>query len=115
MNMEDSMENAPHTSPNTPRAEQQFFDDPAMDRLMGTVMALAQEHYVLRDRVRALEGELARTKALNPAALDQEPTPEQRAETTADRSDFVEALLKPLLGQQEALGAPGRHSLKANG
>lgn len=96
-----------------PRPEQQFFDDPAMDRLMGTVMALAQEHYVLRDRVRALESELAKTKALDPAALDQEPTPEERAATSIDRADFVDALLKPLLGNQDSLGTPGRLSLKA--
>ncbi len=35
--------------------EQQFFKDPAIDRLMGMVMALAAEVYILRDRTRALE------------------------------------------------------------
>ncbi len=99
----------------SPRAEQQFFDDPAMDRLMGTVMALAQEHYVLRDRVRALESELAKTGSLDRASLDREPDDGERAETASDRSDFVDALLKPLLGQQDALGTPGRLSLKAGG
>ena len=32
---------------------------PAVDRLMGVLMALATEHYVLRDRYRALERQLA--------------------------------------------------------
>ena len=41
---------------------------------MGTVMALAQEHYVLRDRVRALESELAKTGSLDRASLDRNPT-----------------------------------------
>ena len=36
-----------------PRPEQVFFADPAIDRMMGVVMALAGEVYVLRDRVRA--------------------------------------------------------------
>jgi len=96
------------------RPEQQFFDDPAMDRLMGTVMALAQEHYILRDRVRALERELARTKKLDLAMMEKEPTTEEHLATADDRNDFVEALLKPMLGCQDALGVPGRFSLKGD-
>ncbi|MFL2770219.1 MAG: hypothetical protein ACJZ9F_04340 [Rhodospirillaceae bacterium] len=94
------------------RPEQQFFDDPAMDRLMGTVMALAQEHYVLRDRVHALERELARTKKLDLAMIEKEPTAEERLATADDRNEFVEALLKPMLGYQDAIGVPGHFSLK---
>ena len=33
--------------------EQTFFPDPALDRAFGVVMALAQEVWVLRDRVAA--------------------------------------------------------------
>ena len=36
-------------------AEQTFFEDPALDRAFGVVMALATEVYVLRNRQRALE------------------------------------------------------------
>ena len=36
------------------RPEQTFFPDPAIDRELGVVMALATEVYVLRDRTRAL-------------------------------------------------------------
>ena len=97
------------------RPEQQFFEDPAIDRLLGTVMALAQEHYVLRDRVRSLEAELEKTKSLDRSALDAEPSDEERAETAQDRADLVEALLKPLLGRQDSLGTPGRLSLKVGG
>ena len=39
-----------------PSPEQTFFEDPAIDRLMGVTMALAAEVYVLRERLRALEG-----------------------------------------------------------
>ena len=36
-------------------AEQTFFEDPALDRAFGVVMALATEVYVLRNRQQALE------------------------------------------------------------
>ena len=36
------------------RPEQTFFDDPALDRAFGVVMALATEGYVQHDRLRAL-------------------------------------------------------------
>ncbi len=75
-------------------------------------MSLATEHYVLLDRFRALERELAKSGAINSAALDQEPDESERAESLADRNAFVEALMRPLLGEQDALGAPGKFSLK---
>lgn len=95
----------------SPRPEQQFFDDPAVDRLMGVVMALATEHYVLRDRVRALENELARQGSLDSAALDRRPDAAERRVARADGQAFARALLEPLLGQQQSLGAGGRFSL----
>lgn len=94
------------------RPEQQLFEDPAVDRLMGVLMALATEHYVLRDRVRALEGELAKTGNLDISALDAEPTEAELAASQTDRTAFAEALLKPLLGEQQAKGATGKFSLK---
>lgn len=33
-----------------------FFRDPAMDRVLGVVLELAEEVYTLRQKVRALEG-----------------------------------------------------------
>ena len=39
--------------------EQTFFEDEALDRAFGVVMALASEVYVLRDRVQALEALLS--------------------------------------------------------
>jgi len=96
----------------SPRAEQQFFDDPAVDRMMGVVMALATDHYVLRDRLRALESELARQGSLDSAALDREPDAAERRVARADGEAFARALLEPLLGQQQSLGASGRFSLR---
>ena len=85
------------------RGEQVFFEDPAVDRLMGVVLALATEHYVLLDRVHMLE------RRLSAAGL----VPES-AELTAEHADagaLSEALFRPLLGIQQARGAAGRFSL----
>ena len=94
------------------RAEQQFFDDPAVDRLMGVLMALATEHYVLRDRYRALEGQLAAAGKIDVAALDDQPGASELGANRQDRDEFVNALLQPLLGEQQSLGATGRFSLR---
>ena len=94
------------------RGEQQFFDDPALDRLMGVLMALATEHYVLRDRYRALEQQLARQGHVDLAALDKEPEADELAANKSERDAFAQALLEPLLGRQQSLGATGRFSMR---
>jgi hypothetical protein len=90
---------------NTPHAaEQVFFKDPAIDRLLGVTMALATEVYVLRDRLRALEAQLAQHGAVDLGQLNQEAAPEELAQHQADRDAFVAHLLAPLLGQESSLG-----------
>ena len=90
---------------NTPHeAEQVFFQDPAMDRLMGVTMALATEVYVLRDRLRALEAHLAQQGAVDLQSLNQEVPPDALAPHQADRDAFVAHLLSPLLGKASSLG-----------
>ena len=62
-----------------PAAEQNFFPDPALDRMMGMLMALAAEVFVLRREVRRLAtGE----------------------ELAGDADDFVRHLLSPVLGER---------------
>ena len=56
-----------------------FFKDPAMDRVFGVVMELAEEVYTLRQRVRALEGGAAPS-----------------ASNAADRDAFIARILLPL-------------------
>jgi len=91
------------------RREQQFFADPAVDRLMGTVMSLALEHYVLLDRVQALENALARAKVVDPAALVAEPQdPVERAAAQERAARFAASLLEPLMGIQHAKGTTAR-------
>lgn len=87
------------------RPEQTFFADPALDRAFGVVMALATEVYVLRDRLAALEGQLARRGAIDPQALDAEPSPGETAARAADRERFVAHLLQNLTGEQVSKGA----------
>ena len=90
--------------PTAHAAEQVFFKDPAIDRLMGVTMALATEVYVLRDRLRALETLLAQQGAADLQSLNQEVAPEALATHQADRDAFVAHLLSPLLGKASSLG-----------
>ena len=89
----------------TGRPEQTFFEDPALDRAFGVVMALATEVYVLRDRLRALETALAKSGAIDPETLSAEPGPAELAAATADRDAFVAHLMGNLLGEQVSKGA----------
>lgn len=92
------------------RPEQVFFEDPALDRMMGVLLALATEHSVLRDQVRTLEKVLIRRGLFGTAedeAAASVPDPEAQQESAA----FAEALMRPLLGVQQASGATGTFTL----
>ena len=86
--------------------EQTFFADPALDRAIGVIMALATEVYVLRDRLRALEAELTARGLVPKDALGAEPPPDALAASAADRAAFVAHLLEPLLGEAAAKSLP---------
>jgi hypothetical protein len=94
--------------PKRPRREQEFFADPAIDRLMGTVMALAQEHYVLLDRVRVLEAALEKRGVVEGASLTAPRDPADDAAAQAQAERFAAAVLRPLLGLQDARGVTGK-------
>jgi hypothetical protein len=81
--------------------EQTFFPDPALDRAFGVVMTLAQEVWVLRDRVAAMEAQLAERGVLDVAKLTEEPRTDERA---AERDAFVAHLMQNLLGEQQSTG-----------
>ena len=87
-----------------PRPEQTFFPDPALDRALAIVMALASEVYVLRDRLFALERQLAERGALDRERLAAAPSPEETAAAQADRDAFVAHLMAPVLGLQASKG-----------
>ena len=84
--------------------EQTFFEDPALDRAFGVVMALATEVYVLRDRQRALERLLEEAGVLDRASLEGEPSDEERRATADARAEFTRALMISLLGKQQSRG-----------
>jgi hypothetical protein len=79
---------------------QNYFDDPALDRLVTTTLQLAAEVQVLRDRQRALEGVLKR-RGLDLAAEIEawEPEPSERAEHDAEQDRYVRAVLGPLAAE----------------
>jgi hypothetical protein len=85
------------------KPEQTFFEDPALDRAFAVVMALAQEVWVLKDRVAALEAQLADRGVLEIEKLNQEPNHDERA---AEREAFVRNLMQQLLGEQQSKGLP---------
>jgi hypothetical protein len=90
----------------TPRPEQTFFDDPALDRAAGMIMTLAAEVWVLRDRLRAMERLLEQAGTLPPGALDTYLPDKAEAEAlAADRQDFVKHLMDNVLAQQKSKGA----------
>ena len=86
------------------RPEQTFFDDPALDRAFGVVMALSTEVYVQRDRLRALERQLQEANIIKISDLGQEPSNAERQADALDREQFVEGLLINLIGRQHAKG-----------
>lgn len=83
--------------------EQLFFNDPAIDRLMGMVMALAAEIYILRDRNQALEELLEQSGVLRPGAIENlQPSPERRAELAAQRDAFIARIIEPIISAGRA-------------
>lgn len=88
-----------------PRPEQGFFEDPALDRAMGVIMALATEVWVLRDRLAAVEERLAAQGLLAADELDAEPDDAERARRAGERDAFVQHLMESLLGEQLSKGA----------
>lgn len=92
------------SAPDTLRPEQSFFNDPATDRLMGVVWALATEVYVLRDRLQLLEETLEGSDLIKRAALDVEASPQALMDKAADREAFVAHLMDNLMGVQMAKG-----------
>lgn len=89
------------------KAEQTFFGDPAIDRLLAMVMTLAAELHVAKDRLATLEAVLEKSGALAPGALDRfAPSAEEKARLDAERQAFVAELMACTLGREVSLGAP---------
>jgi len=72
-----------------------FFPDPNVDRVLGVVMELAAEVYVLRDRLHTVERLLQHS--LDLAELEgYEPTEAERAQRLAERDALIARILAPM-------------------
>ncbi len=75
-----------------------FFDDPAIDTLVAMLLELAQEHYVARARLAALEHWAAHevTGARLPYSEAYRLPPEEEARLADMRAAFVRRLMAPI-------------------
>ena len=74
-----------------------FFDDPVIDKLLGIVMALAAENYVLKDRVRVMEALLVAKGLLTSEQIESfVPSSEQEERFRKEREEYFDRLLLPL-------------------
>jgi hypothetical protein len=84
-----------------------FFPDPNADRVLGVVLELAAEVYVLRDRLRTLEVALERRGGLNRDELDRyEPTEAERAQRLAERDALIARILAPMTAEADSPAPP---------
>ena len=83
-----------------------FFPDPNVDRVLGVVLELAAEVYVLRDRLRTVELALERG-GMDRDELDRyEPTEVERAERLAERDALIVRILAPMTAEADSPAPP---------
>lgn len=94
--------------------EQQFFPDPAVDRVMGVLFNLMGEVQVLRERVQVLEHALAEQGVVAAERLDRGDLPaDLAARLAADRAEYVRNCLEPVLGRAASRNDPEAERARA--
>ena len=84
-----------------------FFADKSVDRVLGVVMELAGEVYVLRDRLRTIEQVLDRKGYLTRADLEEsEASGDDRAQRLVERDAFIERILAPMTYEADSPSPP---------
>jgi hypothetical protein len=84
-----------------------FFPDPNVDRVLGVVLELAAEVYVLRDRLRTVELALERAGGLSRAELERyEPSEAERALRLAERDALIARILAPMTYEADSPAPP---------
>jgi hypothetical protein len=84
-----------------------FFPDPQVDRVLGVVMELAAEVYVLRDRLETVERVLEQSGTLTREALDRyEPSEAERAARLARRDALIARILAPMTAGSDSPTPP---------
>jgi hypothetical protein len=77
--------------------EPEFLADVPKDNLVGAIVALASELYVVRERLQTLEAELVGRKVLPPNAVeDRVPRDDEARARQADVTAFVNRVLSEL-------------------
>jgi len=78
------------------------FEDPAMDTLLGVVLSLGNEVYVLRDRMRIVEKLLESKGTISRDDIEAyKPTPEEDEEIRKDNDAFMARLFRVFEGDPE--------------
>jgi hypothetical protein len=84
-----------------------FFPDPNVDRILGVVMELAAEVYVLRERLQNVEALLERGGTLSRADLESyAPTDQERAQRLAERDALIARMLAPMTAESNSPAPP---------
>jgi hypothetical protein len=84
-----------------------FFPDPNVDRVLGAVLELAAEVYILRDRLQTIERVLEQSATLTRAGLVQyQPTEAERAERLAARDALIARILAPMTAVADSPAPP---------
>ena len=73
------------------------FENPAMDTLLGVMLSLGAEVYVMRDRMRVIEKMLEAKGTISRADIEAyKPTPEEEVEIRKDNDEFMARLFRVL-------------------
>jgi hypothetical protein len=78
------------------------FENPETDTLLGIVLSLGNEVYVLRDRMRIIEKMLEAKGTISRADIEAyKPTPEEEEEIRKDNDAFMARLFRVFEGDAE--------------
>jgi DNA-directed RNA polymerase delta subunit len=78
------------------------FENPEMDTLLGVVISLGNEVWVMRDRMRVIEKLLESKGTISRADIEAyKPTPEEEEEIRKDNDAFMARLFRVFEGDME--------------
>jgi hypothetical protein len=86
----------PSRSGPAPSQHQDFFPDPAVDRLTATILRLAEELWVVTERLAAFEALALRRGVPAAELIGFQFTPAEDEAVRADRARFIRRILEPL-------------------
>ena len=81
-----------------------FFQDPATDALLASLLKLMAEHWVVRERLMSLESVVLRKGILSREEIDDfEPDADQAADWAVANAELIRKVLAPFqeLGEEE--------------